>query len=754
MAFAVCYCQPVSQSGTYVADSVYFELPHQHNHSNTLIAVNSFSADGFVPYSGGFWLYPRVESNTWENQQFSNSPFLSWQLVDTQQVRGPLKKANVVRVMHIEHNGDTSEQVYFVHVSPGGMPHQLPVVHIFVDSTDAFGAEGFYGPGTGMDLNFPTSGYRWNYALTPEQAKHGLFSESRIEKKASISVFTAAGTEEFKQHCGVRISGNSSVNYYNKSMALVARKQYSSHHNRFATSLYGSPGEYKWLKLRAGGSTLPYRIGANEIVLTAIDGLCIGETPVTPVVTYLNGSYWSLSFCQDKPGKYNLERLTGVDSDSFSVGMLNRFLLADDPMLYHLMSNGLDTSLTVFFTHGGNRYLCNGMSYYTVVSEGSEEPFEHLLQQLVDSMVSDVTVKNTGNGQVCHMELKPGDNFLTLQRLMNVDPFLYYLSVVDYFEVCDALTNNLEFAYSGQTGLLPVARDFDCAMMGMNSNAWQWYAMVDTFQPTGFARFITEVIMSSATGRNRLALAYQDVVNTRLNNLRLGPVAQQLTGIIDQNYTEMHESWGGFPNGGATVANQDSANDQHVVFCTTRQDAALQKMADFFMPEQNFTAAGQNEVRVVMDSLPANSGVRVLLNTLKLDTTWQGKYFPVPALHVSAIVPPGKSVRWKEYPDSAVTFNLNAHTDITLTPLLTDNGTGIEKTAIRFDVSPNPSSGQFTLNVLGATADASRDVTITDMLGRNIYSFNATQPVSTFTINNKGLYLLRMGNTIRKIEVQ
>lgn len=753
LAVVVCYCQNVNKSGVYVADSVYFELGNQHNSTNTFIAINNFGENGFVPYTAGCWLYPRVTANTWENQQFSRSPFLSWQLIDTQQVRPMVKKSNLVRVRHINHDDDTTESVYFIHVSPDTLPHSVPVVHLYVDSADAFGPEGFYGPGNGMYTTFPTSGYRWNYALTAEQSKYGLFPISRVEKRARVAVFLPDGTEEFHQKCGIRISGNSSVNYFNKSMAVVARNEYSEH-NRFNTGLYGATGAYKWLKFRSGGSTLPYRIGANEIVLNAINGLGIGETPVKPVVIYLNGSYWSFSFCQDKPGRFNLERITGVDSDSFSIGMLNRFLYVDDPMLHHLMSNGLDTSLTVFFEHGGKRFLCNGMSNYSIVSEGSEEPFEHLLQQMVDSMVQEVSVKNTGNGQVCHLVLKPGDNFLKLQRLINVDPFLYYLAVVEYFEICDALTNNLEFAHSESTGLLPIARDFDCAMMGMNSNAWSWFATVDTFQPTGLARFLTEVVMHSPTGRNRLALAYQDIVNTNLNNLRLGQIAQELTSTISQNYTEMHLSWGGYPNGGATISDQDSANEQHLDFCSNHQQTALQKLADFFMPGQSFTPASQKPVRVVMDSLPVNSGVKVVLNTLSIDTTWEGSYYPAPALQISAIVPPGISIRWKEYPDSSITFNLHANTAVTLTPVLINTDLGVNDQKVKFDISPNPSTGQFTLTLTGADGSYDTEVTISDIAGQIVSTFSITQPVSQFAIQSKGLYFVQIGDVVHKIEIQ
>ncbi len=61
-------------------------------------------------------------------------------------------------------------------------PYSLPVVHLLVDSNDAFGKQGFYGPGEGLQIG----GDRiWNYLLDRSPLYNGLIPWSESRKNVS-----------------------------------------------------------------------------------------------------------------------------------------------------------------------------------------------------------------------------------------------------------------------------------------------------------------------------------------------------------------------------------------------------------------------------------------------------------------------------------------------------------------------------------------------------------------------------------------
>lgn len=315
------YASVSHQSGYYPLDSLLFKVDWTvQDNQKILISVNGFTEATFVDYdTTGVWLYNRnYVANTWEDQRFSKG--CKYMPIDTSQVRGALKKVNVVRVRLVEEptNNIVLDSIYFIGIEGNlntKFPHLHPIVHLFVDSLDAYGPKGFYGPGDGIidtcfdENNVPYECMIWNYEL------------DGYGKKANIQILNPKSNFRVNQNVEIRVAGQSSVCLMNKAVSVKASNaDWIGGKKRIETDIYNNfPTKYKWLKFRSGASAQSNAFGKHEIGIKLLEGLKIGEVPVTPVITYINGSYHSLAFSQDKPNQYAVERYWGTDNDDVNL---------------------------------------------------------------------------------------------------------------------------------------------------------------------------------------------------------------------------------------------------------------------------------------------------------------------------------------------------------------------------------------------------------------------------------------------------
>jgi hypothetical protein len=706
-------------TGWYAEDSILITVKPKSGHT-TWVAVNSFSQQAFKPYTGDFWVYARPDAiNTWEDQQLTKGPVQPWQTnIDTSVKRGVTPKAVTVRVQYRDPNGSVDkEYVSALHLTgakePGKRLHGLPVVHIFVDSLDAFGPEGFYGPGDGVIL--PTGEHFWNYEIDGDLLFASL-PRSRYEKNAVMQILDTTNVVTLNQACGARISGKSSVNYPNRTIACVARDEYGP--KKFKTRLYGAEGEYKWIKLR----TRPDQsFGYNEIGLSIIQGAGLGEVAYRPVIVYLNGSYWTIAFAQDKVNEYSAGAILDADKDSVCLAKLSAPMPLDSS--FHEMAQvlGFDTAeACAFVTKGADRYLVS------LIEAGEKRIHETWAQQFFERFI---------------FAQGPIDTFGVISGLMDVDAVARYISFINFAGITDAMSNNVLVTNTpgGKASLM--AKDFDNMLADAEMNSWTAGAPFgdSLFMDDVTKGLIRNVFLKNKPLAERVLLVYEDMLNTFFAPERTVPVAVALYDAVLPEYELMKASWG--PN--AMMDTADAWAHKAVVadFLNSRPVHAWEQIATTWAPllGDNYTLQRRNTVRVCMDSVPEGS-VQVHLNSLTIGTTWQGLYYPRPMLDISAKAAPGYTVRWKEYPDSTSHLALSADNPVTLTPvLIPDTVSGIAGPAdVSLHVAPNPASGTATI----VTDIAFVSGTLTGIYGGQALAF-AGNVINTRDIAN-GLYVVAL----------
>jgi len=669
-------------SGFYMSDSLFFTFSYPVDSGHKVeVAVNCFSKDVcFQPYTAGFWLYNRnLLPNTWENQQLTRSSTLF--NFDTLVPRGHLQKANVVWI-RIKNSADSviKQHAYFLHLhgNDSSLFHTMPVVHLLVDSMEAFGPEGFYGHGDGLSTPL---GFKWNYHLDQHPLYKNIVQQSRVEKDCIVQILDKSGTSLLQQQCGIRLSGNTSRDLPNKSIAIVARKKYSPGKKKFTLSLDDNDREkYKWLRFRSGASAQLHGFGTHEIFERIADGTKIGEVKVAPMVVYINGSYWSLSFAQDKVQEYTAAHVFDLDDDSISIiRPVDLFSYSDfAPILQQLQ---VDSSVGMWKNISGEHYC------FAAIEKGTKTLFEAPGRRLFDA-ATDTSVSLA---------------YEQIDSLLDVASWVNFLAIADFAQY--GISHQTMVATAPQKKMFILRNEADgFGQSSPSNNYWSNYF----FNPAAFDSTFTSLVCKNVIMKNQkcielFSLRYQDLLNTSFKADRTTAIVQRLSKEVMKEYPRHWLSW--FPNGGIDSTAQASLLLQVSDYCAQRPEYSWQQLANQWLTDKNFTLSDRKNVSLNLDSLSGNY-IRVKLNTLAIDTNWSGLYYPAPALQISvdtADVPPGKVLIWREYPDSALSFNLFASSDVTLTPVFVDATTAIGevRNTQYFSVSPNPTKDEVHVKYSG-----------------------------------------------------
>lgn len=122
---------------------------------------------------------------------------------------------------------------------------------------------------------------------------------SESERRAQLTIFDSESTVRIDQECGIRIRGNASRSFPQKSFTLFARKRYGN--NTFA-SVFSDPDE-----------TCPTLILNNSRTLTKtfffrlVDDRNTAGQEYRPCQLFLNGEYWGMYYLMEKYSAEYLE---------------------------------------------------------------------------------------------------------------------------------------------------------------------------------------------------------------------------------------------------------------------------------------------------------------------------------------------------------------------------------------------------------------------------------------------------------------
>ncbi|MGB9613983.1 MAG: CotH kinase family protein [Fervidobacterium sp.] len=206
---------------------------------------------------------------------------------------GTFDKATILRIIELKDGKiiDSAVRSYFI-----GITHKLPVLSIITDPENLFDDEkGIYVPGKTFD---PSNPY-W----TGNYQQRGDASE-----RPAIMEYFEDGKLKYRTQIGIRIHGEFTRSLPIKSIRLYARNS----EKQFAYPFFGRVG-YKKLLLRNAGNDWEGTYMRDSIAQEVFKELNFDTQDNYPLVHYINGEYWGISYLMEYYDQRYLQIKYGVN---------------------------------------------------------------------------------------------------------------------------------------------------------------------------------------------------------------------------------------------------------------------------------------------------------------------------------------------------------------------------------------------------------------------------------------------------------
>ena len=215
-------------------------------------------------------------------------------------------KATVIRAMAVDEKGNTSKTVtktYFVDKDLAEVYKNASVISVVTDPDNLLSEEkGIYRYG-----NWENSGAEW-------------------ERPAAVTYFEEDGTIPFETTMGMRIHGNYTRRWGQKSLRFYFREELGLKNLKGyqlisgAVNADGKPTKkYKRFILRNGGNEYAYSKMQDVFIQSLVSDRAFATQSSRPCVLFLNGEYWGLYNLMERYSDNYLEEEFGVDKDNVVV---------------------------------------------------------------------------------------------------------------------------------------------------------------------------------------------------------------------------------------------------------------------------------------------------------------------------------------------------------------------------------------------------------------------------------------------------
>ncbi|MFP4179303.1 MAG: CotH kinase family protein [Spirochaetaceae bacterium] len=237
-----------------------------------------------------------IEALTTRNNEISE--FVTTARTDDLASRPPegrVPKAAGIRALAI--SGDTRSgcrEATFFRPDHGSKHQDLPVWSILTERDNFFGPQrGIYVPGTGELENYKQRGVQW-------------------EREAHVEFFETDRSRVLAQDMGVRIHGNYTREFSQKSLRLYSRSDYGPARMRYRFFPSTALDNYNRLILRNGGNDWIRAILTDSTLQTLVRHLPFETQNTRPSVVYLNGEYWGIHHIRDRYDQHYFETRYGI----------------------------------------------------------------------------------------------------------------------------------------------------------------------------------------------------------------------------------------------------------------------------------------------------------------------------------------------------------------------------------------------------------------------------------------------------------
>ncbi len=223
----------------------------------------------------------------------------------------PLDKAVVVRARAMDPEGNYSPTVtgvYFIGFQEKESYENIPVLSLVADPEALFDPDrGIYVMGSlyqeGLAAGEVSPDYPWAELMpyTNYGQKGCLY-----ERNAHFDYFSPDQELLFSQEGGMRIRGNQSRNFPQKSFSLYSRERYGS--SSFAPVFFESGASYSALTLNGS-----YQL-AKVLIGPLVADRSVATQKYQPCQVFLNGEYWGLYYLMEKYDAAYAEHYFHVDA--------------------------------------------------------------------------------------------------------------------------------------------------------------------------------------------------------------------------------------------------------------------------------------------------------------------------------------------------------------------------------------------------------------------------------------------------------
>ncbi|MFC0877084.1 CotH kinase family protein [Saccharicrinis sp. FJH2] len=189
-----------------------------------------------------------------------------------------------------------------------GRHHTIPILSLSADPEDLFGdSTGIYVVGKNGITGYCNNQIKRNFCRDWERA-------------AFFEYFAPDGSFLYKANAGLKIHGNCSRNFPQKSFALYARKKYGDKNFKYPFFTSKTIGKFEAFILRNSGNDNGHSMMRDGLMSRLMeDDSGVDYQAYEPVTVYLNGAYWGLYNMREKLNEHYTAENHGTDSDNIDM---------------------------------------------------------------------------------------------------------------------------------------------------------------------------------------------------------------------------------------------------------------------------------------------------------------------------------------------------------------------------------------------------------------------------------------------------
>jgi hypothetical protein len=236
---------------------------------------------------------------------------------------GDVFKGTVLRAIAVdEQNNKSTEMAETFFIDKKGKDrYTLPVISIVVNENDFFGyKKGIYVLGKSysdkdnyirkdIPLGLPWWEYPSNYLLRGEDA----------ERPAHIEFYEQTGKLGFEANAGIRINGNATRGYAQKSLRICFREKYGQQTLDYRLFSTNNVNTFNSFILRNSGNDWDKTMFRDAFMQSLMKGASIDIQDNTSTIVFINGEYWGIHNLRERFDENYISNKYHCSADSITI---------------------------------------------------------------------------------------------------------------------------------------------------------------------------------------------------------------------------------------------------------------------------------------------------------------------------------------------------------------------------------------------------------------------------------------------------